>query len=77
MNARDVAELRHALHREPVEKLLRRALVGAARVHGANRGGEEFEEAIGRARAGRGDGDELVHFPTASLKQVTLHENLP
>jgi hypothetical protein len=47
VNALDVAELHHALRRKPVEKLRRRARVGAARVRVADVGGEEFEEAIG------------------------------
>ena len=55
VNALDVAELRHALRREPVEKLRRRARVGAARVCVANLGSEEFEEAIGSTGAGSGD----------------------
>ena len=70
MNALDVAELRHALRRKPIEKLRRRARIGAARVRVANLGGEEFEEAIGSTgasrgdeggRVSRGDGCELVH----------------
>jgi len=70
VNALDVGELRHALRREPVEKLRRRARVGAARVRVANLGGEEFEEAIGSTGASRSDkgrstrgsdGRELVH----------------
>ena len=75
MNARDLVELRHALRRQPVEKLLGRACVGAARVRVANLGGEEFEEAIGSTGAGRGDegggvsggdGRELVHLSEES-----------
>ena len=53
--ALDRSELRHALRRQPIEKLYRRARIGAARVRVADRGGEEFEEAIRGARAARGD----------------------
>ena len=55
MNALDRRELRQALRREPVEELHGRARICAARVWVADIGGEEFEEAIGSAGAGRGD----------------------
>ena len=38
----------------PIEELSYRACVGGARVTVADAGGEEFDEAAGRARCGRG-----------------------
>ena len=78
MKALDRRELRHALGREPVEKLRRRARIGAARVRVADVGSEEFEEAIGGARRRRrsapvhgfGYGDELVHSRSMTLFQL-------
>jgi len=47
--------LRHALRREPIEKLRRRARIAASRVLVADIGGEEFEDAIGSTGAGCGN----------------------
>ena len=55
MNALDRREPRHAARFKPVEEFRRRARVGAARVRVPDLRGEEFEEAIGGARAGGGD----------------------
>jgi hypothetical protein len=70
MHALDRRELRDPLRLKPIEEFRRRARIGAARVRVPDLRGEEFEEAIGGARAGGGgerrgvikeDGDELVH----------------
>ncbi len=55
MNALDRRELRDALRLKPIEEFRRRARIGAARVRVPDLRGEEFEEAIGSAEAGRGD----------------------
>ena len=71
MHTLDRREPRDAARLNPIEKLRRRARIGAAGVRVANVGGEEFKEAIGRALADGGDegggavgdyGNELVHF---------------
>ena len=55
MHALDRRELRDALRLKPIEEFPRRARIGAARVRVPDLRGEEFEEAIGGARAGGGD----------------------
>jgi hypothetical protein len=70
MDAPDLRKLRDAFRLKPVEEFRRRAGIGAARVRVSDLRREEFEEAIGRARAsgryeGRGargrDGGEPIH----------------
>ena len=74
MHALDRRELRDALRLKPIEEFRRRARIGAARVRVPDLRGEEFEEAIGGARAGGGDqgrsakgndGSKLVHAVNA------------
>ena len=55
MHALDRRELRDALRLKPIEEFRRGARIGAARVRVPDLRGEEFEEAIRSARAGRGD----------------------
>ena len=55
MHALDRRELRDALRLKPIEEFHRGARIGAARVRVPDLRGEEFEEAIGGARAGGGD----------------------
>ena len=55
MLALDRRELRDAFRLKPVEEFRRGARIGAAGVRVADVGGEEFEEAIRRARTGGGD----------------------
>ena len=55
MHALDRRELRDALRLKPIEEFRRGARIGAARVRVPDLRGEEFEEAIGGARAGGGD----------------------
>jgi hypothetical protein len=78
MDALDDRKLPRAARLKPVEEFDGRARIGAARMRIANVGGEEFKEAIGRARAGgcnegRGavdDGDELVQGFTTLFKSI-------
>ncbi len=80
MHALDRRELRDALRRKPIEEFRRRARVGAARVRVPDLRGEEFEEAIGGARAVGGDerrgargndGDEMVHVSSLSARTAS------
>src|SRR6202030_1805955 len=75
MHALDRRDLRDALGLKPIKEFRRRSHTSAAGVRVSDLGGEEFEEAIGGARAGGGDqggsargddGDELAHAATFS-----------